>query len=61
MEGILVVSLVIAGLGLLANGDVCEATYEACETGDWETMADSAEEKHGERIGYPWNVNSKGR
>ena len=45
----------------LTNPDACEAMFEACETGDWEAMADSAEEKHGERIGYRWNVNSKGR
>ena len=26
---------------------VCEAMHEACENGDWEAMAEAAEEAHG--------------
>ena len=34
------------------NQDTWEAMYEACETGDWETMAEAAREFHGEGFGY---------
>ena len=35
------------GEATLANEEAWEAMHEACETGDWEAMAEAAEEVHG--------------
>jgi len=35
-----------------ANQEAWEAMHEACETGDWEAMAEAAAEVHGEDFGY---------
>jgi len=35
-----------------ANQEAWEAMHEACENGDWESMAETAEEVHGEYFGY---------
>ncbi len=34
-----------------ADQDAWESMHEACETGDWEAMAEAAEEVHGEDFG----------
>lgn len=34
------------------NQDTWGAMYEACQTGDWEAMAEAAEAVHGEDFGY---------
>ena len=34
-----------------ANHEAWEAMHEACESGDWEAMAEAAEEVHGEDFG----------
>jgi len=33
------------------SGNAWEAMHEACETGDWEAMAEAAKEAHGEDFG----------
>ena len=40
------------GEATTANQETWEAMHEACETGDWEAMADAAAEVHGEDFGY---------
>ncbi len=35
-----------------ANEAAWETMHEACENGDWEAMAEAAEEVHGEDFGY---------
>ncbi len=35
-----------------ADEEAWEAMHEACENGDWEAMAEAAEEVHGEDFGY---------
>ncbi len=35
-----------------ANEEAWEAMYESCEAGDWEAMAEAAEEVHGDDFGY---------
>jgi hypothetical protein len=67
MKRVLVVGLIIAGLsvagfaipvlahgsggGGTANHEAWDAMHEACETGDWEAMAEAAEEVHGGEMG----------
>lgn len=36
------------GDAVTTNGEAWEAMHEACENGDWEAMAEAAEEAHGE-------------
>ena len=35
-----------------ADGETWEAMHEACVSGDWEAMAEAAEEVHGEDLDY---------
>jgi len=35
-----------------ANEEAWEAMHEACESGDWEAMAEAAEELHGDDFDY---------
>jgi len=35
-----------------ADGEMWETMHEACESGDWEAMAEAAEEAHGEDLDY---------
>ena len=35
-----------------ANDEAWQAMHEACENGDWEAMAKSAEEAHGDDFGH---------
>ena len=40
------------GRAIPANEEACQAMHEACESGDWEAMAEAAEETHGEDFDY---------
>ncbi len=37
-----------------ADEEAWGAMHEACENGDWEAMAEAAEEVHGENMGGGW-------
>lgn len=65
MVGLVVAGLAVVGFAVpvfahgpeaigtaTANQNTWEAMYEACQTGDWEAMAEAAEVVHGEDFGY---------
>lgn len=70
---VLVLGLLIAGstTSIFAHGTdnggatpadegACEAMHEACESGDWEAMAEAAEETHGEDFDHMPYYNENG-
>lgn len=69
---VLVVGLLVAGFTLptLAHGpededapvnqEAWEAMHEACENGDWQAMAEAAEEAHGADVDYMPGYNENG-
>ncbi len=65
LVGLVIVSLLVAGFAIPVfghgpedgeaapeNEEAWEAMYESCEAGDWEAMAEAAEEVHGDDFGY---------